>query len=1026
MATLTRLASTLTAKYFPSQSLTDAFYMDGRLCGKRETRQADITIDKDERGFFFSVFTHPSIKGLEPGTLPPYEPQLRDLCNNVKFGHKDIDSLIEKFMSTAVDVTGMMKLADSEARTPYFSGIIVRDSEAFAVTIGNGLAFLYRDDTLFPLTDAGIPMEPIDAYGNRVGDFQYYCSSKTANALWSNFFTLTPDDCVILCNKAVYDALGQREILRILTDAEDQCDAAGVVITQASARMPNTPMQFSISFVESVTADQKKGLFGFRKKSKEEDTSDMSIKSTFEGGEVGKAAEAAADAGFANFGAPEIPEPPVTNQEASADNGIVVPEKVESSDVTLEFPEEKKEETTEIPPEEIMKNLFGQMQESSKADTAAKEAAAAAVVAGDSLFVASDTKSEDSASAEKEPEEEKEPEMLKISETELVLDEDDNEPTKPFVSTEGTVLTGAAATSVLAAAMSAKKDEDKEEEPEEITEIKFETPTEPEEPKVSEDGHDIVFSAGVLNTDFDTTPKDSSAASETFDPYGVGSTEELQNTPPLVFGDDKSAAPSVEEPSEELSEIPVPEFDIDNPKPELKEDDRLNVDFPPAENLNPEEETKEEEKSSGSSDDGFVLPFANGAETIDDTPAPKADDVPDMPVYETNGFDTPVTAINSEEPIDKQAGAYSYGDYDNSDLIDENIPTQPFGAETFSKNDQTVYTNYGDTEPAAATYQDPMAGQQYPQQPVADPYAQPAADPYSQPDAGYARPQPQPQPQPDGGYSSFTPEQEGVQASASSTTTDEDWIMGLLGETGDENYTGTTDANGAQPASQTQYTPAGYDTGDQGISHKSGSAPRAAASESGGGNGGKRKMKLNRNGYVFLGFVALVIICLIVMISLIAKSCSKEDETVVSSDSSTTTSSPLVTDTEVTTTTVADASAPIGRFVFSDYTGYRSWWDLFNTVYNIQIENESDERIKIIIEYNNLDPETYTTPNSGDSLLLPPAGVLDGTITNTFSAGAAATGETTAETTASSDASSTDTSESVEGEIVVQDGDAAA
>ena len=79
-------------------------------------------------------------------------------------------------------------------------------------------------------------MEAIDAYGNRVGDFQYYCSSKTANALWSNFFTLTPDDCIILCNKAVYDALGQREILRILTDADDQCDAAGAVITQASAK----------------------------------------------------------------------------------------------------------------------------------------------------------------------------------------------------------------------------------------------------------------------------------------------------------------------------------------------------------------------------------------------------------------------------------------------------------------------------------------------------------------------------------------------------------------------------------------------------------------------------------------------------------------------------------------------------------------------------------------------------------------------------------------------------------------------
>ena len=250
MATFTRLASTLTAKYFPSQSLTDAFYIDGRLFGKREIRGADITIDKEERGFFFSVFSHPTIPGYEPGTMPPYEPQLRATCNEVKFGRKEIDGMIEGFLSTAVDVTGKMKLRDSENRSPYFSGIIVHDAEAFAVTIGSGLAFLYRDDTLFPLTDAGIAMEPIDSFGNRVSDFFYYCSSKTANALWSNFFTLSVDDCIVLCNKEVYDALGQRELLRILEEADDQCDAAGSVITQASARMPYTPMQFSFSFVD--------------------------------------------------------------------------------------------------------------------------------------------------------------------------------------------------------------------------------------------------------------------------------------------------------------------------------------------------------------------------------------------------------------------------------------------------------------------------------------------------------------------------------------------------------------------------------------------------------------------------------------------------------------------------------------------------------------------------------------------------------------------------------------------------------
>ena len=613
MATLTRLASTLTAKYYPSPSLTDAFYMDGRLCGKREIRQADITTDKDERGFLFSIFTHPAIKGFEPGTLPPYEPQLRDLCNNVKFGLKDIDSLIEKFMTCAVDITGMMKLSDGESRTPYFSGVIVKDAEAFAVTIGNGLAFLYRDDTLFPLTDAGIPMEPIDAYGNRVGDFQYYCSSKTANALWSNFFTVTPDDCIILCNKAIYDALGQREILRILTDAEDQCDAAGTVITQASARMPNTPMQFSISFVENVTTDEKKGLFGFRKKNKEEDMTDMSIKSTFEGGEVGKAIEKAQAAGFATFGAASSVTPPVSNQQASADNGIVVPNKVESQQGDLKFPEAAKP-TEEVSAEEMMKTLFGQMNESSKEDKAATAAAAAAVEEiplGESPFVVS-------AGVPEEKPVTDEPEVMEtISETKFVLDADE-EPTKPVAALDGslfgaagataaagtaTAAAGAAATGAAEAAGTAASSgtavatgfgaaSDVLAEALKRAGVDSVVISDESGAAIPADAKEVTSAQEIPSSDEITFTADPASASEDivktanqpFDPYSVGSSEEMQNTPPPVFGDDGMNPGASGEPLsvDEVNEIPVPDFMIAADKPELNEEDTLNVDFPAA------------------------------------------------------------------------------------------------------------------------------------------------------------------------------------------------------------------------------------------------------------------------------------------------------------------------------------------------------------------------------------------------------------------------------------------------------------
>ena len=57
MAKRVTLASTFTAKYYPSQKLSDAFYLDGRLRSIREERTADISFDREDRGFFLSLFT---------------------------------------------------------------------------------------------------------------------------------------------------------------------------------------------------------------------------------------------------------------------------------------------------------------------------------------------------------------------------------------------------------------------------------------------------------------------------------------------------------------------------------------------------------------------------------------------------------------------------------------------------------------------------------------------------------------------------------------------------------------------------------------------------------------------------------------------------------------------------------------------------------------------------------------------------------------------------------------------------------
>jgi hypothetical protein len=205
---------------------------------------------------------------------------------------------------------------------------------------------------------------------------------------------------------------------------------------------------------------------------------------------------------------------------------------------------------------------------------------------------------------------------------------------------------------------------------------------------------------------------------------------------------------------------------------------------------------------------------------------------------------------------------------------------------------------------------------------------------------------------------------------------------------------------------QSSYRPAG--TGPSSVGGRPAGVPKSPVI---GGKGGSRKMKLNRNGYMFLAFVAILIICIIIVIALIARGCSKKPvETTAASITATT---DLIPTTESTKVTLEDKSAPIGIFVFSDSVGFRTWWDLFHYVYKIDLDNENDPRIQTIIKYNAQDPTTYT-PHSGDRLLLPPLGVIAGTIPITFKPGNATTADDTAETTA---AAGGETTQAPEGSI---------
>mgnify|MGYP003586937747 CR=1 FL=1 len=254
---LTRLAATVTARYFPGNGIFDGYYLDGRLTTRREHRACDATLDREDRGFFYAAFAHPASHGQDDLVSSRAHKALERILNDVKQNIRNIDAEINELAECAVEIAGRGSLQHENARQPYFAGVMVKDAELAAITMGHGCAYLYRNDALYPLTHDDITLEPVDYHGKPVLGQDIYCAGVAGTVRYSNIAQLQPDDCVIVCNKEIITTLGQREILRLLYEAEDQSDAAGLIITAASAKLPGVPMQIIACFVESIRSTDK-------------------------------------------------------------------------------------------------------------------------------------------------------------------------------------------------------------------------------------------------------------------------------------------------------------------------------------------------------------------------------------------------------------------------------------------------------------------------------------------------------------------------------------------------------------------------------------------------------------------------------------------------------------------------------------------------------------------------------------------------------------------------------------------------
>lgn len=982
MAKQTRLATTLTARYFPTAELTDAFYMDGRVTSKTVARSADLTNDKEDRGFFFSVFSHQTIPDQDPNALPPYEPVLRRLGTELKSGRRTLDDQIGEMVNSAVSITGRMKIQSDNNRTPFFAGVMVKDAEAFAITMGKGLAFLYRDDTLYPMTATDIRIDAINTQRQKVDNFYNFCATKTAPALCSNIAQLKLDDCIIICNREVYEALGQQELLRILYDAEDQSDAASVVITEAAAKLPGVPLQFMISFVEDITSNDRGGFFGFGRKKKkqqqieEEEADEYNVAppvpldspetepapapkdAMLFGDDEAKDSKPSADASFVAPAATAvaagavaasaaesvsaassveqaintpIPEPPLSFGDLSdlmSTEPTSQPEKAAEPAPVPTAPAEDLGETKVVPfvnPfDQAASNLDKQIEENAKKEA---EVPATPVIEETPSFVA--------APAAPAPE-------------------------QPFVAVKNEE------NPFFKAAQKAQEEEVKQEASNLSFEIEGADAAKPDDGAPLFIGDEAFGGVTVPNAGNQETQTGTEQTSDGVN-AASGSVAETDEDAPLVFeADSEGDKPMNDEP--EYSNNP-------------KEFDETPLFFGDA------EPTPEEESSSSE----FVIPFASN--DAPDAATATANDIPEMPIYEAPTYTPPTYPTNSDTPVGyEDTGVYARGSYTVDE--DEVAPA----VSPYVTPDVSAPVAQPE-EPAS-----PFVSEAVPEPPIADYSASQFVAPTEETPSQFVNEE--------SSFTSFDQDaarEESVQGSyvapeEESVETDYNLnnpppaIADLFDVDPNDSMTLTSRASEANVAAAPSAVPP-YMTQSGAV--RPGAVPGVPKRSSQGYNqrptnrpntqSTKRRPESIDDGFDddepqgngFLPYVlaAVSLICVIIIIVLLVKSCgsSKTEETTVAPTSEIAvtdiTSETTPAPTTETTPQVTSANDPIGVYTFSDNCGCRTWWDLMYHVYGIKIDSDSDSRVTTILTYNELD-SSYT-PKSGDTIKLPPASMLN-------------------------------------------------
>ncbi len=258
MSKTTRISAAIASQLSPTAGFVESYYMDGRVVNLRN-RFTELVIDREQSSSCYALYGTRIYQQNFARTIELANDLMRRLSILIGAAvNEKVDEYSPDLFQTAWELTSLDAPAPTDSgEQPWFSGFIVLNGGISALTMGDGVALLYRDDILYPLTKSNFRIQPYDYHNNTVDNIDYYTFDGHRIAKHSQTFLLKPNDRVILGRGRVFSQIGQKDLLKIAHEAFDESEVINDYLGILDNRAPDIPVQIAVANIMPMAVPQR-------------------------------------------------------------------------------------------------------------------------------------------------------------------------------------------------------------------------------------------------------------------------------------------------------------------------------------------------------------------------------------------------------------------------------------------------------------------------------------------------------------------------------------------------------------------------------------------------------------------------------------------------------------------------------------------------------------------------------------------------------------------------------------------------